>query len=514
MEQGHVEIRRGGRLQLWFLGPGAGSVDEHPISFRTKKTLALLAYLAMDRGPHQRERIADIFWPEADGPAARDSLRTALVYLRQALGEAASTVLIATKETVGITHGGVEVDFDLLKQAVQIARKSGDLRLRHQIQAAVSQYHGAFLAGLTLPDAPEFESWLEARRAYWRGVAAELLSLLATMQQEAGELSESMASLELWTSIEPDDELAWRRLIELHLEEGNLAGAHAAWERYRQNLNDVGEAPSRVMAELQQRIIGSSFTDWHSTFRVASFDSRHCPSASRQGEFEPLEAAYRRARNGRCEVVVITGAAEAGQRRLASDVASLLKADGADVIKGRALPSIGGLPFSSWISGLRQRLEAENAPEDLLEDHWLAELARLLPELLDRYPDLVVLPSDALTRGKTFEAVSRLGIAIGQRQPLAIVIDDAQWADPDTRDLVHYAARRWTETATPVLVVLVAKAAMSGMLEEWVRALEGETRTTRLQLPSRPDEAAPSGDVVAAFQPPEDGRFAFAGMRN
>ena len=515
MERERIEVRGSGRLQLWFLGPGAASVDGHPVSFRTRKTLALLAYLAMDRGPQQRERIADVFWPKADAPAARDSLRTALVYLRQALGEAAATVLITTKDTVGITHGAVEVDVDALKRACQIARTGGDIRLRHQIHAAVSQYRGPFLAGLSLPDTPEFESWLESQRAYWRGLTAELLSLLATMQLEAGELSESVVSLEHWTSIEPDDELAWRRLIELHLDEGNLAGAHAAWERYRQALKDVGAAPDKTMTELQQRIIGSPFADRRSTAEVTSFDARPTQPVSRPEEFAPLEAAFRRARRGRCEVVVVSDAADAGWTRLASDVTTLLKADGADVIEGRAMHGTRSLPFTPWISGLRHRLEVENAPEDLLDDQWLAELARLLPELLDRYPDLLIQPADALTRGKTFEAVSRLGIALAQRQPLAIVIDDAQWADPDTRDLAQYAARRWTEVPTPVLVVLVAKTAISGNLEQWVIALEGETRTTRLKLPPKSEEAkAPFGSILPAFQPSEHGQFAFAGWGN
>jgi hypothetical protein len=39
-------------------------------------------------------------------------------------------------------------------------------------------------------------------------------------------------------------------------------------------------------------------------------------------------------------------------------------------------------------------LEQENAPGDLLGDLWLAELSRLLPELRERYPDLVAPSGD------------------------------------------------------------------------------------------------------------------------
>lgn len=185
-------------------------------------------------------------------------------------------------------------------------------------------------------------------------------------------------------------------------------------------------------------------------------------------------------------------------------------AEGADVIVGRCLRSAGALPYIPWITGLRRRLEAENAPDDLLDDHWLAELARLLPELLDRYPDLVVHQADALTRGNIFEAVSRLGIALGRRQPLAFVIDDAQWADPDTRDLVQYAVRRWKETATPVLLVLVAEGSITGDLRAWIASLEGETRITRLRISPLAADGDGTFNIPAAFDGSQHGRVAYA----
>lgn len=513
MEERQVETAGSGRLQLWCLGPGGASVDGHPVSFRTKKTLALLAYLAMDRGPHPRERIADVLWPGADGSAARDNLRTALVYLRQTLGQAASAVLITTKDMVGVAHGAVEVDVDALRRASRIARQSRDVRLRDQIQAAIDQYHGSFLAELSLPDAPAFETWLESQRAYWRGITTELLSLLATVQEDAGDQSGSVMSLEQWTAINPDDELGWRRLIELHLDEGNLAGAHAAWERYRQTLADVEATPGKMMAELHHRIIGAAWIGGRSTSGRPRLDGRQLSFAGRAREWARVDAAYRRVGRGRCEVLVISGQPGAGNPRLASEVAASMGAEGAEVIVGRCLWTAGALPYMPWITGLRRRIETENAPEDLLDDQWLAELARLLPELLDRYPDLVVQQADPLTRGRIFEAVSRLGIALGHRQPLAIVIDDAQWADPDTRDLVQYAVRRWAETATPVLLVLVAEAPLAGDLQAWITALEGETRVTQLGLtPLAANGVGTFDSIAAAFDGGHSGRLAYTGV--
>ena len=57
-------------------------------------------------------------------------------------------------------------------------------------------------------------------------------------------------------------------------------------------------------------------------------------------------------------------------------------------MRGNAFETSGGLPYQPLTQVLRQRLERENAPEDLLSDLWLTQLTRILPELRDRYPDL------------------------------------------------------------------------------------------------------------------------------
>src|SRR5205085_388630 len=60
------------------------------VAFPTRKTLALLAYLAVERGAHSREKIAALLWPESNAGQARTTLRSTLALLRTALGEPAA----------------------------------------------------------------------------------------------------------------------------------------------------------------------------------------------------------------------------------------------------------------------------------------------------------------------------------------------------------------------------------------------------------------------------------------
>ena len=52
------------------------------------KTLGLIAFLALEPGPHRREELTALLWGDSPDEKARASLRQALTHLREALGDA------------------------------------------------------------------------------------------------------------------------------------------------------------------------------------------------------------------------------------------------------------------------------------------------------------------------------------------------------------------------------------------------------------------------------------------
>ena len=72
---------------------------------QSKKTRALLAYLAVTARPQRRERLCEMFWEVPDDP--RGALRWSLSKLRPVLGDA----LEAEHETVTVNSAAVGLDY-------------------------------------------------------------------------------------------------------------------------------------------------------------------------------------------------------------------------------------------------------------------------------------------------------------------------------------------------------------------------------------------------------------------
>ena len=157
----------------------------------------------------------------------------------------------------------------------------------------------------------------------------------------------------------------------------------------------------------------------------------------------------------RPNLVLLQGETGIGKTRLATEFASWAQAQGAEVLVGRALQTGRQLPYQPLIDVLRCRLEQGNAPNDLFSDVWLAELSRLLPELRDRYPDLPIPETDeALGHNRLFEATARLVQLWAAQRPLVLILDDMQWADIATLDLILYLSQSLAQQPAPVLLLL------------------------------------------------------------
>ena len=208
-------------------------------------------------------------------------------------------------------------------------------------------------------------------------------------------------------------------------------------------------------------------------------------------------------------LVVIEGEAGIGKTRLADELAGHARSLGASVVRGRCYEEETGVAYGPFIEGLRGVLAA-GPPLDQVPRHWLAEARRLLPELVEAYPDLPDPgPLDGPAAGRQFfEGVSQVLLAAtggpGGSVPGLLVLDDLQWADEASLDVLAYLVHRLE--GRPLLVVACWRSEQVPA-DARLRRLAAETRRAGrgsvLELPRL--DAAGVAELVSAVAPARAG---------
>jgi len=233
-----------GHLDLACLGSPEVRHDGRVLTYRTRKTLALLVYLAAERGMHSREKITSLFWLESDEPQGRAMLRNTLLYLRQALEDHESSHLIVDRHALGFDFTS-DFNFDLQTVEVAFARTrapaagrvlEGDERryLLTQLQDAVTAYRGSFLEGFYLDDAPDFDHWIQLQREVYQRRMSAVYNHLSSMQLDGGEFPGAIEATTHWIAHDSFNESAHRRLMQSYFAAGdrNAALPSMPWRRW------------------------------------------------------------------------------------------------------------------------------------------------------------------------------------------------------------------------------------------------------------------------------------------
>ena len=373
-----------------------------------------------------RDLIIDELWGESPPQTAAKVLQNCVSALRKELGtEALQTVVggYALRLEPG------ELDRDRFEQGLTEGR-----------------------AALAAADAPDAAERLRAALALWRGSPLSDFAYERFAQDEITRLEElHVAALE--DRIEAD--LALGLHAELIPELEGLVARHSLRERLRGQLmlalyrsgrqaealasyrdarrallGELGIEPGRALQSLERAILAQDASlDAAPAARATAQPGRRAatPVVGRDEELGVLEAGLEDALAGRGRLFVIAGAAGSGKTRLGDEIASRAKAGGARILWGRGWHGGGAPAYWPWIQALR-------------------DAGRELPE---------VAAEDDGARFRLFEAVTEMLREEAARQPLLIVLDDLQDADPDSLLLTEFLASELPEMA--VLLVALSR---------------------------------------------------------
>src|SRR5438270_2781146 len=457
-------------LRLNLLGPPEIFHEGSRLSFALRKAQALLLYLAVEGGMHPRSKLAALLWPDSEPTDARKTLRNAITLLRSLLADASTTHshLLAEQDLLGLNpQAPLELDLEVVQQAYTAAQRLSTVpseaqraTLVTQVQQALDLVRGPFLDGFWLRTETSFDHWVQQQQQQWQVRLQLLFDRLSSWHEFAGELEQARAILTRWLVLEPLSEEASRRLMRVYLALGDVTAALQVYTTCRVRLSEeLRVKPSAETVALAEHIRATAASLRSPTARPSTTLAESqppgelvAPLVGRAAAFSQLVGSFQQARQGQPQAVPVVGEAGIGKTRLVSEFIAWVRAQGTDVLAGQAIEMGGRLPYQPLVEALRPRLEEENAPEDLLDDLWLAELSRILPELRVRYPDLPAPTEDELSaKMRLFEAVARLVDTLAQRSPLVLLLDDLHWVDGASLDLLRYLGRYWQGPSSPVL---------------------------------------------------------------
>lgn len=213
-------------LHMALLGVPATSWAGNPLPLLRRQTRALLYRLACDLQPVTRAQLCFLFWPDMAEGTARKNLTRLLVLLRTALPEPA--LLVTRDETIALDGERVGCDttafLNLTARALPATR-------RQALAQAVELVRGPFLDGFSLPDAPEYETWLDEQRRMWERRTFNALAALIEAHTSAHDYAAAIAAAQRYLQTDELAEEIHRRLIALHALAGDRTEALRQYER-------------------------------------------------------------------------------------------------------------------------------------------------------------------------------------------------------------------------------------------------------------------------------------------
>ena len=255
----------------------------------------------------------------------------------------------------------------------QEPKKVDSAAFRRTLEQAVTIYGGDLLPSC-------YDDWIipireELRQAYLRA-----LERLVHLLEEQRDYQAAIRFAQQLQRYDPLHEATYRNLIRLHALNSDRAGALHVYHSCTTVLKrELDVEPSAATREAYEQLLGTEALSIPSLPTTAAFS----PLVGREREWIQMLQAWKEVTDGgEPHTFVLSGVAGIGKTRLVEELLQWAGRQGIASASAHCYAAEGSLAFAPVTTWLRSR------PWVPLEDVWLEEVARLLPEVLNQRPDL------------------------------------------------------------------------------------------------------------------------------
>ena len=435
-------------IEFRILGPFEVLREGRLLEIGTGKRRTALALLLLNGNKVvSSDHLIDDLWGEQAPPTAPKILQGYVSQLRKLLaGDGAGEVLVTQPPGYALRLDDDQLDAE-------------------RFSALAAQGRAALAAGA----AHEAAGFLREALALWRGPPLVDFAFDAFARDEIARLEELwLATLE--DRIEAD--LAVGRHDDVVAELQSLVARHPLRERLRGQLmtalyrggrqaealqayqaaravlrEELGLEPGRSLQDLEQAILRQDPELDARTVAVVSTapvgQRARSGFVGRERELEVLLRALDDATAGRGRLVLIGGEPGIGKSRLAEELTATAGERGAQVGWGRCWEASGAPPYWPWVQALRA-CTGEQLPAGTSDiGDLVARLGR---------QSAAVTPAGAEhARFQLFDATALVLKDVSRRRPLVLVLDDLNWADADSLQLLEFVGRELGESSILLL---------------------------------------------------------------
>lgn len=375
----------------------------------SRKTRALLAYLALNPRPFSREYLCELLWEIPDDP--RGSLRWSLSKLRRLVNAEGSAHIEADRNSVALNTDGLTIDVEELDEiAADLEGASVDALID-----AAGRFQGNFLEGFDFSSFHTFHAWCVSERERIAQLQGRILSTL--VERLADDPARALPFARQLVGQSPYDEEARARLIKMLMRLGKSDEAEQQYKVGLKMLREIGRESSDIL-----------LAAWRSPRQTPVTASAPAPSPvvvrrtpgliGREKEAEQFAELL--AQPVETAVIFLQGGIGMGKSHMLEIAADQARDAGFRVLRAQAFESDVMRPFAVWADALA-------GVSSVFDQH------------------------DTVNRERLFAKLAEAVAELSTDQPLLLLLDDMQWCDESSAAALQHVARKTFEC--PVLIL-------------------------------------------------------------